>query len=131
MKKRRGFFKKKARSAFRGVSRYARRGTKSNRAQLVQLDAMLYGAIRGPVSDKTQQLLGGMLGGIPGSIGDEVSMGLIDWLVAKNTSGMVRDIAVKGLVVENARLGEALAQGGLGLLGAGSTTTAKSGHVYG
>lgn len=119
-KGRKGFF---ARSA-----KYVRRGTKSSNAHLVQLDAMIYGAVRAPVSNFVQNAVP-----LPviGNIGDEVAMGLLNWLVAKNTSGMVRDIAVKGLVVENARLGESVATM-TGLAGVGTTAgTSTAGYLYG
>jgi len=101
----------RARAAFRATKRYARRGTATGAGQLVQIDAMAYGALRAPLSNATSSLLGGVLGGLPGAIGDEVTVGLVDWLIAKNTSGIVRNIALKGLAVENARIGESLSQG--------------------
>lgn len=112
-KKKRGFFRRAA----RGVKRYARRGTNANKAQLIQIDAMAYGAIRAPVS---QWIANTVPLPVIGTVGDEVAMGLLNWLVAKNTSGMLRNIAVKGLVIENARLGESLTQGMLGGTGSSS-----------
>jgi len=122
-KKRRFGFARKARSSAFRAAKYARRGTKAGRGQLIQVDALIYGAVRAPVSAKTQELLGGFLGGIPGGVGDEVAMGLINWLVAKNTSGMLRDVAVKGLVIENARIGEAAGQMLLGNISSGGTSS--------
>lgn len=117
MKRRFSF--KRARTSGRGY-RFARRGHKvGSSVKMLHLDAMIYGAVRGPVSDKLQQVLP-----IPviGTIGDEVAMGLVDYLIAKNTSGMIRDVAIKGLVVENARLGEALV-GMSGILGQTQTVS--------
>lgn len=100
---------KRKRGRMRGFARKAaRRGGVGNSAALIQLDAMAYGAVRPFVSNKTQELLGGVLGGIPGGVGDEVAMGLICWGVSKYAGkGMLGSVARKGLVIENARLGEA------------------------
>lgn len=105
------------RSFKRGASKYGGVGKSAN---LIQLDAMLYGAVRGPVSAKVAEILP-----IPviGTVGDEVVMGLIDYLVAKNTSGMVRDVALKGLVVENAMLGAGVSQMVLGGTTVSSSTS--------
>jgi len=102
--------------------RVARRSGVGSSASLIQLDAMIYGAVRAPISDKVQSMLPvAVLGGI----GDEVAMGLVSWLVAKNTSGMIRNVALKGLVIENARLGESLmSMSGLGnAIGGSSSNT--------
>jgi len=127
-------FRRRARASrggFRGFARRAaRRGGVGRSANLIQVDAMLYGAVRAPVSGWLQSVLP-----IPviGSIGDEVAMGAVNYLLAKNTSGMIRDVALKGLVVENARLGEALiGMTGISLGGSGSAaTTGGQQYVYG
>ena len=120
-------FRRKAarRSYGRKFKSYARRAGVGKSTKLIQLDAMLYGAARAPVSNWIQKTLP-----IPviGTIGDEVAMGLINYLVAKNTSGMIRDVALKGLVVENARLGEAAVEM-TGLTGAAAPS--NSGFLYG
>lgn len=121
-------FRRKAKrhGGFRGFARRAaRRAGVGKSANLIQMDAMIYGGLRAPVSDFVQKAVP-----IPviGTVGDEVAMGLLDWLVAKNTSGMLRDVAMKGLVVENARLGEAVVSGGLGML---TGTQTSGGYVYG
>lgn len=118
-------FRRKARSRSFGrrFKSYARRAGVGKSASLVQLDAMIYGAVRAPISDKVSSLVP-----IPviGTVGDEVVMGLLNWLVAKNTSGMIRDVAIKGLVVENARLGEQIV-GMTGLSGAAQNNSALYG----
>lgn len=93
------------------AARYVRRGTKTSRTQLIQVDAMAYGAVREYVSGVVQNVVPV---GVLGNIGDEVAMGVLNYFVAKNTSGMLRDVAAKGLVIENARLGQALTQGFIG-----------------
>jgi hypothetical protein len=121
-------FKKRSSSrrsgGFRGFARRAaRKGGVGRSANLIQLDAMIYGAARAPVSGWLASVLP-----LPviGTIGDEVVMGAVNYLVSKNTSGMVRDVALKGLVVENARLGEAL----IGMTGIGSGSSG-SGNLLG
>lgn len=125
-------FRRKAsrRKGFRAFARRAaRRSGVGNSAALFQLDAMIYGAARAPVSN----LIGGiipsnLLGGL-GGLSDEVAMGALNYLVAKNTSGMVRNVALKGLVIENARVGEAI----VGMTGiTGSTPSGNTGSaLYG
>jgi hypothetical protein len=86
---------------------------------------MAYGAARQYLSN----WLAPVTAKVPlGSIADEVVMGGVCYLAAKNTSGMIRDMAVKGLVIENARLGEAIISGQV--LG-GMTTSSASGYTYG
>lgn len=81
--------------------------------QLFQLDAMAYGAVRAPISKWAASLTAGTPLAALGNLGDEVVMGLIDYGAAKKVGGFIGDAAKKGLTVENARVGEALAQGQL------------------
>lgn len=113
------------RSYRRTFKRAARRAGVGDSAKLFQLDAMAYGAIRAPISSWFQSVVP-----IPmvGALGDEVAMGLANWFVAKNTSGIPKKVAMKGLVVENARAGEVLAQG---LLPMASGFTGGGMFVYG
>lgn len=123
-------FRRKARRSGIGkrLKSYAKRGGIGKSTNLVQIDAMLYGAVRAPISDFVQKTL--PLPAI-GNVGDELAMGLINYLVAKNTSGMLRDVAVKGLVVENARIGESVAgMTGLTSLGSQAGSSAAS-FLYG
>jgi len=103
----------------RAVSRVAKRvGRRASPkpTRLVQPDAMIYGALRGFVSDAIAPVFTNfpIIGQFGGAL-DEVAMGTLAWFVAKNSSGMIKNIATKGLVVENARFGEALLQGGFGV----------------
>jgi len=94
--------------------------------KLVQIDSMAYGAVRGYVSN----LLIPLTSKIPlGSVADEIGMGFLNYMLAKKGSGMVKKVALKGLTIENARLGEALATGGLNL-GGSNTTTSNSTFMY-
>lgn len=96
----------------------------SGQTSLIQLPAMAYGAVRQPVATQAVSLVGGFL---PlGEYTDEVVMGVASWLVAKNTSGFVRDMAIAGLVVENARVGETLSKQFLGTGSASSSSVANN-----
>lgn len=75
---------------------------------------MAYGAVRQYAATAIQPLTSK----IPlGNVSDEVAMGLINWMVAKKTSGLIHNVAMKGLVVENARIGEAIVSGQIGIGG--------------
>lgn len=103
------------RRKYRGFARKAaRRAGIGNSAALVQVDAMLYGAVRQKVSDA----IAPVTSKIPlGGVSDEVGMALVCWGISKYAGkGMLGNVARKGLVIENARLGEAIAQQGLGLV---------------
>lgn len=117
-----GFRRARVRSV---AKRYARKAGIGRSASLVQVDAMLYGAAR-PYLAQALAPVASMLP-IGGGLVDEISAGLATWLIAKNTSGMVRDVALKGLVVENARVGEALSSG----IGLGLGSQQNSGYLYG
>lgn len=92
----------------------------------LQIDAMLYGAVR----EKASNFLAPYVAKVPflGQLSDEVAMGVIDYYVGKKTSGLLSNVARKGLVVENARVGEYLAQG---ILSGNTQTAAASGYMYG
>jgi len=111
-----GFFKRKTRSRSTGAS-----------VKLIQFDAMIYGGARGYISNMLQPLTSK----IPlGSIADEVIMGGACYLVAKNTSGLIKDVALKGLIIENARLGEAVATGQIGSLLPSNSAIAGNASAY-
>lgn len=101
--------------------RSARRGGVGNSAALLQVDAMAYGAVRQYASDA----IAPFTSKIPlGTLSDEIGMGLLCWGVSKYAGkGMLGSVARKGLVIENARVGEALVTGGLSTL----TGTSASG----
>lgn len=97
------------RGGFRKVARATGMGKSTN---IIQLDAMAYGAARQYVSG----LIAPLTSQIPilGNLSDEVGMGFIDWMIAKNTHGFLSEVAKKGLVIENARVGEAIVGGMFG-----------------
>jgi len=118
------------RGGFRGFARKAaRRSGVGNSAALFQLDAMLYGAAR----QYTSNAIAPITAMIPlGGLSDEVGMAFVDYMIAKHTSGMLSNVAKKGLVIENARVGEAIVQGGLGgLFNTSSGQTSSNSGVYG
>lgn len=103
--------------------RTSRSRSRGGKIQALQFDAMIYGGLREKVSNMIQPYTAKI--GF-GSIGDELGMGLANYLVAKNMKGQVRDIAMKGLIVENARIGEAIANGDIGF---GKTNTGGADSV--
>jgi len=119
--------KTRTRRIYVKAKRSFKRNVGMSQAKLIQPDAMAYGAVRAPVSD----MLKSVTSGIPvlntmGSIGDEVAMGLLCWFTAKKTSGMLKKIAIKGLIVENAMLGAEIARGGINLFGSGTVQNSGS-----
>jgi len=124
-RKRRGFFKRAARRAYGGVKRYARRYKKTGGfGNLFQPDAMVYGAVRAKTSDMLMPLVSQSPLGNLGGLADELTMGALCWLAAKNTGGFIQKVAQKGLVIENARVGEFAASGLF--KGNGSTSTGQT-----
>lgn len=122
---------KKARRTTRQFGKMARRAARrtgvGNSGSLFQLDAMLYGAAR----QYTSNLIAPVTSKIPiGSLADEVGMGVLDYLIAKHTSGMISNVARKGLVIENARVGEAIVQGGPGVFTVSGATIASNAMLY-
>jgi len=118
------------RGGFRGFARKAARRTGvGNSSALFQLDAMLYGGVRQYASNA----IAPVTSMIPlGGLADEVGMAAVCYLVQKHTSGMIANVARKGLVIENARVGEAIVQGGLGgLFNTSSGQTSSNSGVYG
>lgn len=115
---------RRSRSYAKAFTRKSRsRSSSGAGVKAIQFDAMLYGAGRSYLA----QLISPLTSKIPfGGIADELGCGVIDYFVAKKSSGMIKDIAMKGLVIENARLGEAIVQGGLGSL-TGQTGSGSAG----
>lgn len=69
---------------------------------LVQLDAMAYGAGRQYLAN----LIAPVTSSVPlGNFAEPVTLGVVDWFIAKNFKGFIGDIAKKGLIIENAAVG--------------------------
>jgi len=99
------------RSFFRGRKASKRSSKGGSSVKMLQFDAMIYGAVRAKISS----LISPLTSKIPmGEYADEIGMGLLTYFVAKNTSGMVKDVAMKGLIIENAMIGSQLANRAIG-----------------
>ena len=114
------------RGSFRGsFKRFGKISGMGKSANLIQLDAMIYGGLRQAVSNAIAPLTSKIP--IAGNLSDEIGMGFIDWMLAKNVKGFVSEVAKKGLVIENARVGEALVGSTFsGILGGSNNANAGS-----
>ena len=93
---RRALFKRKS----------SRRRSKGTGVKPFQIEAIGYGVLRKTMSG----LLTPVSNMLPlGAFSDEVSIGLVDYFVAKNTSGMIKNVALAGLTFENVMIGADLA----------------------
>lgn len=96
---------------------YRRMAGRMNPAKAI-IPSMLYGAVRAPISNA----LGGITSKIPlANVGDELVMGAIGWYAAKKGKGILKDVGYGALVVESARVGEAISTGGLNLTNSSSS----------
>jgi hypothetical protein len=102
----------KVRYITRKAKSYARRKSSPGRLNVLQPDAMLYGALRQPISAATTQLMGNvpLVGGIAGRYLDNAAMGTVAYLAAKKGKGMIKNWGLKGLTIENALVGADLGQ---------------------
>lgn len=73
-----------------------------------------YGLVREPINNFVK----GLTSNVSLNLGDEVLMGVVDYFVAKNSSGIVKNVALVGLGIEASRI----AAGGFNLFGSGSTS---------
>lgn len=137
MTKKRKSYKRKASSGFfkKKVGR-KRKYIGSAKIKLIQLDSMAYGAIRAPISNAVMNLLSKW--NIPfistlGNAIDELAMSGIDYFVAKSkwTPKFAKQIAMKGLVIENARIGELGANIVLNKMAPASTASGQNNTIYG
>ena len=93
--------------------------------KLIQVDAMLYGAGRGLLGS----LIAPVTSMIPGGfITDEIGLGVANYFIAKNTSGLIKRAAMKGLAIENANFAASLIGGGLSLGGNGNNSLWSGGY---
>lgn len=103
-------FRRKARRIFGKAKRYAKRAGVGGSKKLIQIDAMIYGALR----PKIAGLITPLTANLPfGSFADNLGMGLLSYFIAKR-GGMLGSIGSKGLVIENALIGGEVAQNFLG-----------------
>jgi hypothetical protein len=98
-------FRKKARRAFRGFKRSAKRYGQSSNPLKVVIPAMAYGAGRNYLSN----MLAPLTAKIPlGNYSDEAVFGILGYLAAKKGKGIIKDVGVAVLTVESASLGSQL-----------------------
>lgn len=117
--KKRGI-KTMARRRKRTVRARSRRRKYGGSVKLIQPDAMIYGAGRGFLSGLVAPLTNMIPGGF---ITDEIAMGIANYFIAKNTSGLIKRAALKGLAIENSNFASSLVGGGLSLGGGQAQTT--------
>jgi hypothetical protein len=99
---------------------YSRKGI--NPMKLI-VGAVIYGAVR----EKASNALTPLTSKIPlGNIADEAVLGTAGFIAAKKGKGIIKDIGTAALLIESARVGEAIATNSLGLGG----STASSGDAF-
>ena len=113
---------KRARASRFFARKSARRAASGNSNKLIQIDAMVYGALRPYVSG----LIAPLTNKIPlGNLADEAGMGLLNYFVAKR-GGMFGSIARKGLIIENGMIGSSLS----GMFLSGTSTASNGGSLW-
>jgi len=120
---------RRARRAVSYVKSRARRSSSSSGAvKPLQIDAMAYGALRpyavglaAPVTNMVDNY-------IPTDIAEPLVMGTVAYFTAKNSSGMIKDIAKKALTCENYELGKAASNK---FLGTSTQSNQSTGFVLG
>jgi len=119
--------KRKTRTVYRKAKAHYRKHKSTYGIVGTVLGAGVYGAFRAKVSNYLSQYTSK----IPlGNISDEVGMGLL-CILGKKFIGrkvpMIKKVFDAGLIIESARIGEAVATGSLSL---GSTTKSTVGNDY-
>lgn len=130
MAKRRFFRKARAKvsRAVRYVRSKARRHVSSSGAvKPIQLDAMAWGLARPYFNGLTAPVTDIVDNYIPTDIAQPLVNGTISYLVAKNSSGMIKEVAKKALTAENYELGKSL---GTRFLGTPTTQTIRATNSY-
>lgn len=113
---------RRSRGSFgRKIGRRASPGV--SQGSLFQIDAMAYGALRAPISQASAKYIPGFAG----EYTDNIVMALLSYMAAKKGSGMIRNIGLKGLVVENAMLGSDLGQKFIPSIG--GTASTQTGYI--
>lgn len=122
---------RRARTAVRYVKSKARRNVSSSGAvKPLQIDAMAYGALRPYANGLTAPITDMVDNYIPNDIAQPLVNGTIVYFIAKNSSGMIKDVAKKALTCENYEMGKAVSQKFLGAPTT-NTTTATNSFVLG
>jgi hypothetical protein len=125
-------FKRKAKS--RRSYNFMRKARRTNRSKgsgsmlLMLGGAMAYGALR----EKASNALAPITAKIPlGNIADEAVLLGASYMLYKKTSGLPKEIGKAGMIIESARIGEALISGGLGSITGNTSTSTGNAYVYG
>lgn len=117
------------RRVYRAAPKRRRKSSGAGKVKLLNTPAIVYGAARGTMATFLAPVTSKL--GFLGSVSDEVGMGIANYLIAKNTSGMIKKAAIAGLTIENAMLGQEIAKGGLSLAGIGAGSTSNNDVLYG
>ena len=113
--------RKRSTRSFTNFKRRTKRAMSKPEAVIVP--SMVYGGLR----EKASNLLSPISSKIPfGSIADEITMGFASYMLAKKGKGMLKKVGIAGLTIESARLGEAIADGSLGVFGNTTSTTIEN-----
>jgi hypothetical protein len=117
---------------FRLKRKASRRKSSSGKVKALQIDAMLYGAVAQASSGYVDKIISSfpVLARVPLGLADEVVRGTASYFAAKKGSGKIKAIGMKGLIVENARVGAAGASMLMNGMG-GQTQTTGSTYTYG
>ncbi len=115
--------KRRRRSRIKVYTRRRRSaGLMKGKLTSIVLPAIIYGAVR----EKISNALTPITSKIPfGDIADEITLGAIGWFLSKR-SGLIGSIGKTALVIESARIGEAMIDGSL----FGSKTTKTTGSIF-
>lgn len=123
-------FRKKMKFRTRTVYKQAKRRSKSHSSMTSDLmligSAMVYGGVR----EKLSNALEPVTKAVPlGNVADEVVLGVAGYFAYKKGSGIVKELGKAALIIESARLGEAIINGQVNM--GQSTSSVKSEYVYG
>jgi hypothetical protein len=101
--------KAKTRSVSKSSKYTTRRKSTGSKVKLIQPYAMGYGAVRSWISSALDKVAPNIpvLSQVM-AVSDELVIGGINWYAAKKGKGIVKKLAMDGLVVENARAGETI-----------------------
>jgi len=111
------------RRVYKKTRSYAKKSIKGT--SLIQPDSMIYGAGRRYLSQLITPVTSRL--GVLGTLSENAVLGTGLWLIAKKSSGAIKNIAIKGLVAENVLAGDDIAQM---IMNKGSNTTQSSGSVW-
>ena len=123
---RKRLFKRKSSRSFPKMKSYKKSGGKFSSVKLIDLYAMLYGAGRQYIA----QAVSPITAKIPlGNFADNIVMGGINYAAAKFIPiKLVKEVAMKGLIIENAMIGQ---EGAALALGKTNMSSNSGAQIYG